>query len=63
MTQRASKPEEPQSKLERRLACWDRRSDADHRKRTEGNTDHLKEPEWVVELSQAELEEVERAIG
>ncbi len=34
-----------------------------HRKRMEGDTDDLKEPEWVVELSQAELEEIERAIG
>ena len=59
----ASKPGQPQSDLERRLACWDETSDEDYRKRTEGNTDHLKEPEWVVELSQAELEEVERAIG
>ncbi len=63
MTQKASKPRQPQSKLERRLACWDERSNEDHRKRMEGDTDHLKEPELVVELSQAELEEVERAIG
>lgn len=58
-----SEPEQPTSELEKRLARWDERSDKSHQKRMECDTSDLSEPEWGLKLSEAELEEVKRAIG